>query len=295
MITIAVSGMLLATNKNTLRKFHVDSTLTKEANEVVFKLSDLCSLSVVTERETPLPSASLPSLTSLTITCDSEGDWPQLFHGATFGKLESVTFFPQSEGIGDFLETFERAALSSVQKTLSKFHVSASCSWNPNYSSLLSFTQLVDLEIEFSCDDGCSSRVDDDMITDLSRAMPKLQALKLGDLPCEESTAGVTAKGLVALALHCPGLQHLRIHFQVASLIGPPASPGIGPNTEPADSWTDCALTDLSIGEMPVSEESALMVARTLLRIFPQIMYISSVDEGWEKVGDAIRDLRLPK
>ena len=174
---------------------------------MIFKLSSLRSLLVVVERENSLPSASLPNLAKLTIDCDNEDGWPQLFNGATFGKLESVTFYHKSKEVGDFLGAFERAAFSSsVQNTLSVLRLRAFRSWSPKYSSLLPFTQLVELHIDFSCHNGCSSGVDDDIITNLSRAMPKLQYLQLGDEPCEEFTTGVTAKGLVSLALHCPDL-----------------------------------------------------------------------------------------
>ena len=197
MITAAVSEMLLATSRNTLQKFCVDSPLTKETSEVVYRLPNLCNLSVVIEGESSLSSASLPNLTHLTIACDNEDDWPRLFRGATFGKLESVTFYPESKGIGDFLGAFEKAALSSsVQDTLSTFHISMSSSWNPNYSSLLPFTHLVHLSIGPPCEDECSSRVDDDIVIDLSRAMPKLQVLQLGGTPCNGPMTGVTAKGL---------------------------------------------------------------------------------------------------
>ena len=288
-VTAAVSGMVLATNRNTLQQFRINSPLTEEASDVLYKLPDLRDLSVSVEGETSLPSASLPNLTNLVIECEKEGNWLRLFHGATLGKLESVMIYPKSEEIGDFLGAFERVALSSsIQNTLSTFHVRSPCSWNPNYSSLLPFTQLVDLVIGFSCDGGCSSRVDDDIVISLSRAMPKLTSLQLGDDPCEELMTGVTAKGLTALALHCPKLSILRIHFQVASLSAPPASPGISHNTEPTGSWTDCALTDLIVGDMVVPEESVSMVALTLLRIFPRIGYIEFFDEGWGKVMDVI-------
>jgi hypothetical protein len=289
MITTAVSGMLLDTNQNTLQKFKVDSPLTEEARGVIYKLPNLCGLSVVIERGMSLPPALLPDLTDLTIICDDEGDWPQLFHGATFGKLKSVTFYPQSNQIGDFLGAFERAALSSsVQNTLKAFELSASCSWNPNYSSFLPFTWMEHLDIEYPCDDGCSSRVDDDIIVDLSQAMPNLRSLKLGDDPCPQFTTGVTSKGLMALARHCPNLFMLRIHFQVASLSTPPASLGTTPNIKSTPSRKDCALTDLLVGDIPVPEESALMVALALLRIFPHVSYLYYTDEGWEKVEDAI-------
>ena len=292
-ITAAISGMLLVTNQNTLQEVHVDSPLTEEASEVVYKLPNLHSLSVVIERETPLPSASLPNLTKLITTCDNEDNWPQVFHGATFGKLESVMFFLQSEQIGDFLGTFERVALSSsVQNTLSTFYLSTVCSWNPKYSSLLPFTQLVYLVLKFSCDGGCSSTVDDDTVISLSRAMPNLETLELGNTPCGQITGGVTTKGLLALAHHCPNLYTLCVHLRVASLSEPPVIPGMVRNAGPEASWTGCALTQLVVGAIPVPEGSVIIIALTLLRIFPQLHYIASNVKRWEEVKDAISRFR---
>ena len=290
MIIAAVSKIVLTTNRTTLQKFHVDFPLTEEASEVVYKLPNLRKLSVVTEGEGSLPSASLPNLTQLVIACDNEEHLSRLFRGATFGKLESVVFSLRSKQIGDFLKTFERVTLSlSVQNTLSMFRVFTSCSWDPNYSSLLLFTQLVCLIIGSPCDDGCSSRVDDDVIIKLSRAMPRLKVLRLGDMPCQELTTGATAKGLVALSLHCPDLWSLCIHFQVASLTAPPTNPGMTPNVEPTVPRTGRSFMELIVGKMSVPEESVRTVALALLRIFPRIEYIGSMDKGWRKVKDAIR------
>ena len=60
MITAAVSRMLLVANRKTLQEFYVDSPSTEEASEVLYKLPNLRSLSVVIDGETLLPSASLP-------------------------------------------------------------------------------------------------------------------------------------------------------------------------------------------------------------------------------------------
>jgi hypothetical protein len=167
MVTAAVSRMVLASSRDALRCFHVDSPLTEEAREVIHKIPDLRELSVIIERDTSLPSLMLPNLTNLTITYDRDGDWSPMFHGATLGKLEAVEFHSGSEQISDFLETFERIALAAfAHNTISRFRLYTSCSWNPNYSSLLTFTQLTELIIEFSCSGGCSSRVDDDIIMD---------------------------------------------------------------------------------------------------------------------------------
>ena len=293
-ITAAVSRMVLNANQNTLQKLSVDSPLTEEAGEVIYELPNLRSLSVAIERETPLPPALLPNLTELQITCDNEDGWPQLFHGATLGKLEDVRFYTRSRHIGDFLKAFKKAALSSsVQNMLLTFWLFVPSPWNPNYSSLLPFTQLVDLEITFSCNSECSSMVDDDIVISLLQAMPKLEYLGLGDEPCRQITTGVTTKGLLALAHRCPGLLTLRVHLQLASLSDPPGIPGIVSTAGPAALRMGCALTQLEVGETPVPEGSATTIALTLLRIFPQLDSVEfCYHKGWEKVQDAINHSR---
>ena len=285
MIAAAVSGTIV-NGQNPLQCFWVDSPLTEEAREVVSKLPNLRRLSVVIERGTLLPSMVLPNLTEVSIKSNHDSDWLQMFHGAVLGKLETITIHSESEQIGDFLEAFERAALTaSVQNTLSKFHLTTSCSWNPNYSSLLPFAQLTILLVEFPCDDVCTSDVDDDIIMNLARAMPKLETLRLGEVPCCKIVTGATVEGLAALAHHCPGLYTLRIHFQATSLSTPPTATSNARSTVPQ---RDCALENLEVGDIPIPEESVLVVALTLIQIFPHINYIDSIDENWDKVADAI-------
>jgi len=292
-ITVAVSGMLLASNQNALQSFEVDSPLTEAAREVICKIPNLRKLSVVIGRDTHLPSVVLPNLTHLTIKYDHNSDWVRVFHGATLGELKTITFEPGSEQVGDLLEEFETFALAnSTQNTLSEFYVYTSCSWNPNYSSLLPFTQLTYLHVGFSCNDGCSSTVDDDTIANLARAMPKLECLELGNTPCSETLTGVTAKGLVALAHRCPDLSDLRIHFQVDSLSDPPVIDGVRPDARSATPQTGCALGTLEVGRIIVAEESVPTVAMTLALIFPRIEYIHHVGgnwgENWRKVMNII-------
>jgi len=290
-ITAATSEFLLTTNRDVLRYFDVDSPLTEEAREVTHKLHRLRTLTVVIEEDISPPPLVLPNLTELYVECwDEDDQWLHLFRGATLENLKSIKFFSGSDRMGSFLEAFERVALTaSTQNTLSEFSLNTPCSWSPNFSSLLSFTQMKDITIDFSCMDGCSSKVDDAIVTDLARAMPKLEKLLLGGPPCRQIPTGVTVKGLVVLAYHCPDLSTLRVHFQVASLIAPPATIGSTPNVEPAALRRDCTLANLCVGKIPMPEQSTLMVALTLARIFPRIKTIDSDDGGWRKVESAIR------
>ena len=218
-ITEAVSETLLACNRDTLEVFRVDFPLADEAREVVYQLPRLSSLWAIIQGPTSLPTLELPNLTSIDVEYDDELDWLQGFRGATLEKLESIVFRTERNDIGDFLGAFESVALTtSIKNTLSVFGFCTSRSWNPNYSSLLSFNQLKKIYIYFSCEGACSSRVDDDIIVDLARAMPKLEILQLGRAPCATPT-GITVNGFIGLACCCPRLSSLRIHFQSTSLV----------------------------------------------------------------------------
>ena len=285
----AASEMLLTCNLDTLRVFQVDSALTEEANQVVYQLPNLRRLWSVFTEPTLLPAVSLPSLTDLDIEYHHDHNWLRAFHGATLSKLIDTTFRAQCNEIGDFLEAFEGVALAS-STTLLYFRFYNSCSWNPNYYSLLSFKQLKELVIEFSCEAGCSSSVDDEILTALAQAMPQLETLQIGKTPCQ-TPSNVTVQGLIALAHHCPGLFKLRIHFQTDSLVIALADelipvPSLGKSHLPRD---DCALATLEVGEIPMLPQYILPVTLALLRIFPRLLLIEYVDEGWKWVAETIR------
>jgi len=293
LIITAISRMALACNRNTLRSFRVDFPLEEEASEMIYQLSGLRKLWMVIEEDTLLPSMVLPNLTSLDIECDHDDGWSRMLREATLGKLESITFVSSSEQVRDPLETLEKAArTSSAQHTLSRIRIHTLCSWNPNYYSLLPYTQMTWLAIVFSCHVRCSSTVDDEVIMSLAQAMPKLEILRLGDPPCSEIPTGVTVKGLVVLAHHCPNLSTLRVHFQVASLSAPPAIAEAASNVGSTALRRDCSLTTLNAGEIPISEESVLVVALTFARIFPHMEVIQSSDIKWVKVVHAIATSR---
>jgi hypothetical protein len=289
LIVAAFSEFLLTTSRDTLRHICVDSPLTEEARQVVFNLPNLCWLWVVIEGFTPLPTMVLPNLTRIDIEYDHNRGWLQGFRGATLEKLNSVTFRTTS-GPGDFLEEFQSVALtSSIQNTLSTFCFYTSHSWNPNYSYLLAFEQLTELKIEFSCHDSCSSRVDDGVIIILTQAMPKLEILWLGEAPCGTPT-GVTFNGLITLACRCPQLAELCIHFRANSLVeattsGEPESPSKPATIIPR---SNCVLTYLRVGKIPIPEGSALAVALILLQVFPRILNIGYRNPEWKKVEETI-------
>ena len=123
-------------------------------HQAIHRLSSLRELSVIIEGDPFLPPLVLPNLPGLIIKYDDDSAWLRMFRAATLGKLESVTFHPTSEIFGDFLEAFEKVSLAaSARNTFSWFYLQTSFPWNPNYSSLLQFTQPTNLIIEISRDD----------------------------------------------------------------------------------------------------------------------------------------------
>ena len=292
-ITDAVSENLLACNQDSLQSFLVDSPLTEEARGVVYRLPKLSKFCAVIEGHTLLPPVELPNLTKMDIEYDDSLDWLQGFRGAILGELEWVCFRSESWRLNGFLEEFESVALTtSIQDTLSTLIFCTSSPWSPNYSSLLSFKKLETLKIEFSCNSGCSSRVDDDVIITLAQVMPRLKILHLGGAPCRTPT-GATIVGLIGLASRCPDLSQLRIHFQVGSLMDAVKSAATTPpSDEPVLQWEACALTDLEVGRIPIPAGSASTVALTLLELFPRMSNVHYLNSEWKSVVEIVKNVR---
>ncbi|KAF9786362.1 hypothetical protein BJ322DRAFT_1059266 [Thelephora terrestris] len=285
-IAAAVSELLFTTNLKTLSDFHANFPLVEEAREVIYKLPGLRRFQTRISGPTTVPTMVLPNLVRLEIEYDCGHDWLQGFRGASLGKLASVWINTKSDSIGDFLKAFECVALTtSIPATLLTFRLHTVREWRPNYHHLLPFTQLETLVIHFSCKLGCPSTIDDDTIVHLARAIPNLTTLQFGLRPCR-TAAGVTPKGLSALALYCLHLSELRIHFRAASF-DPPTMPGFIPSdcTVPREV---CALTNLDVGDIPIPDKFALMVALTLTRIFPCLKWIDYSDGRWREVAMAI-------
>ena len=269
MIISAVSELALNANPRTLEHSYVGSPLSEEAREVICKLPHLRALQLVIDGPTVLPTMALPELDCLCVEYNNGHDWLQGFRGAQFGSLTRVIFTSKSDSAGNFLEAFTNVALTTpIPNTLSLLSFCTERPWRPTYRSLLPFTHLQFINVQSSCEFGCSSTIDDDTLTNLAQAMPKLKILWLDGTPCE-TPAGVTLKGLAALAHYCLRLRRLRIHFQVATLRPSEIPLFVSPDgsTIPRGG---CPLVCLNVGRIRVPEEFASMVASTIDKIFPR-------------------------
>ena len=214
----------------------------------------------------------------------------QALRAAPLGKLSSIILLGMDSSKG-FLEAFESVAhTTSIPATLSEFLFFTPHSWKPNYLSLLPFTQLRQLVIEFSCWPDCSSTVDDDVVADLARTLPKLEILRFGRAPCGEPT-GITAKGFAVLACHCPRLSCLSIHFQIAnfSLSDVPRVTSGGETSIPRE---ECALTELHVGYTVLPDQSASMAIEILTCIFPHLEYIDYSHVSWRNAANEMMHVK---
>ena len=233
-----------------------------------------------------LPNVKL-NVVDIDVGYGHDNGWLQAFRTARFGELSSITFFGIDSPKG-FLEAFERVThTTSIATTLSRFLFFTPHGWEPNYLSLLPFTRLKQLIIEFSCARDCTSTVDDDIITDLARALPELEIVRFGKSPCGKPT-GITARGFTALARCCLRLSCLSIHFQVASL----SSSNVSSGDETAIPQEECGLTELHVGYMLLPDDSGSMVIEALTRIFPRLKFIDYSDRSWKNAVDAMMDAK---
>jgi hypothetical protein len=104
------------------------------------------------------------------------------------------------------------------------------------------------------------------------------------------------AMGLAAIGPHCPVLRTLHIHLLPGSFgdlqvmvtalevrFGTPGQP--------------CALRTLSVGQVPIGEESVVLVAMGLAHLFPNLEEITAYvpDERWVSVMALVNSTRLSR
>lgn len=120
--------------------------------------------------------------------------------------------------------------------------------------------------------------------------MPKLAILRLGNKPCW-TPAGITLKGLVALARRFPELSELCVHIQAQELAGTVANPSLSCEYDraPAIPNVNCALSKLQVGGTPIDKLEILPVALTLVQVVLRIINIEYANPRWGGVSETIK------
>ncbi|GBE84834.1 predicted protein [Sparassis crispa] len=137
---------------------------------------------------------------------------------------------------------------------------------------LLALKDMFDCKIQWRC----PLELDNAFIKDLALAWPKIHTLELGtDWRRELDTLGVTLKGLIPLAQHCPALEHLGLVFDtdVSEIVDTYSE------QRPGGGVTNGKLLLLSTGTSRIGEDMVTL-GGSLSDLFPQLRHVHS---AWGK------------
>ena len=311
-IVHAASSLLLNCNPDKLRYFHVDSALSTEAFIHATQLPNLeqfINRTDTTELGIPLPTSTFPSLEFLRINA-TDARSPLL---QTITRIQSNIFttldleFPATT-IGTFLPT-TLAALRprGLHQTLTRLSVTPEGDFDLDGTTiqpLLFLTQLTTLEIGMVCGpDRCPYKLSDADLEELVKAMPKLQLLSLGPIPCSHP-ANSTMKSLTSIAKHCGRLEELVIHTNIEAIVaGVSQRDGWGGGATFGGPISACPLRRIIFGtcSIPDGQRGAMTFALALLRLFPRLVAVMGLslthelrDPQWDFVDDVIAtDIRI--
>ena len=161
-------------------------------------------------------------------------------------------------------------------------------------SRFLPFTGITELRIMTDCTirGPCISQYTDEDAEGLAIALPKLEALTLGESPCSAGTCPTTIRSLLSFSIHCTKLRYLNIHFRTATLradmwdlLGDAYSQGL--HLRPK-----CALTTLVTQGMPLelSDDDLSFILMGMLMIFPSLgEFVSRRSSAWAELDFMVK------
>lgn len=163
-------------------------------------------------------------------------------------------------------------------------------------SRFLPLAGLVDVRISTGCLSGpCISQFTDQDVERLAIALPKLEALTLGEMPCNSDTCPTTIRSLLFLSIRCPRLRYLNVHFRTGNLredmlemLGDAYSQGL-------HSRPKCALKTLVTQGMHVNSLCCdrMLISVGMLMIFPSLNTFVSRSPAWDRFGALVKLLEL--
>ena len=161
---------------------------------------------------------------------------------------------------------------------------------------LLPHGSLVDVKIGLNCSPfrPCASRFTDQDAERLAIALPKLEALSLGERPCRADTCPTTIRSLLSFSIHCPKLRYLSIHFRTANLRADMLDLLSYAYTQGLHSRPKCVLNGLMIGEMrgDFADSDPGLISIGMLMIFPSLTKFGTRSPAWGRLELLVNTLR---
>ena len=305
----ACSQLLMECNPSRLRKFNVDSLISASALRHILQLPSLEEFWLVANSfqvPQPLPAIVFPSLQLLDIEFNGGHAWLELLLAIKNPALTSLFVRCPGPDVAPFVEAFQLiAAECGIQERLREFRVRGKDEFEifPDILSwIFSFKNLTFLEVLSECSIDCQTfHLTDDDIDLLTRSLPLLESLAIGDEPCDIQSQ-ITFKGLYAISRRCTRLTSLQIHFNPAQFsasvytdsesVG--AALGSSGPISPPSHLSSVAMLNVGGIILPDEPNVSYVIALGLLGVFPcleKVEYRYS-DSGWKDVDELIRVCR---
>ena len=234
--------------------------------------------------DSPLPLA-FPPLAEFTIGGNAAHGWLSLL-----GRLEHDV--PTTQGV---------TPLSSVKgslKSLTIFNFPDPIIDASFASTVQIFCNLVFLSVEVLChgrgDEGeCTFKLNNDNVTQLAMALPRLESLLLG-YPCFENTCATTVACLLPISVYCAKLGLLEIHFNVTNIVEDIKNISEDPRFEDLRPLPRCPLSQLSVYRIPLNLEEPDLetVAKGMIDIFPSLELCEGMGRTWYVLSERVKKLQ---
>jgi len=142
----------------------------------------------------------------------------------------------------------------------------------------------------------CAFKLNDDDVTELVKALPRLEYITLGR-PCPENTCATTVACLLSISVRCVKLKSLAIHFNTTKIIDDLRNITEGPRLQELRSLPRCTLSRLDTFQIPLSlDEPGLETgADGVINIFPSVKYCTGYDETWRELNRRLNVMRTQR
>jgi len=300
----ASSQLLMQCNPYRLRKYNVDSPVSPSALRHIIQLPSLEEFWLVVgsfQLPDPLPIVVFPSLRLLDVEYSGDPTWLKLLPAIENPVLASVFVECSGSDVARFVEAFQLTMTGcGMHERLQEFRVRSQDEFKITPQTIActsSFKSLTSLKVLSECSPTvCHTfELTDDDIDLLTKAMPRLESLAIGEEPCGVPSQ-ITFKSLYNISRRCPRLTTLQIHFNPTLFVtkvdtdsefGDVALGLPDLKTSPFDL---CSVTTIDVGNIPLPPESntSYIMALGLLGVFPRLEKLEYDDGDWEDIDDLI-------
>jgi hypothetical protein len=291
-------------NPYRLRKYNVDSPISASALRHVVQLPSLEEFWLVVDSfqlPDPLPIVVFPKLRLLDVEYSGDPTWLKLLPAIENPVLTSIFVECSGSSVEPFMEKFQSTTAGcGMRERLREFRVRSQDEFRITPGILactFPFKNMTSLKVLSECNTICQTiDLKDDDIDLLTKAMPNLESLSIGEEPCGIPSQ-ITFKSIYAISRRCTRLTTLQIHFNPALFVtkvevdSESGDVALGfPDLNRTPSPELCSITTIDVGNIPLPQQSntSYIMALGLLGVFPQLEKLEYYDSDWEEIDDLI-------